>query len=212
MRAIAAMVLALGLTLFQHQAMAQEQIRFPVLSWDQLSAEQKRWAEDIAAPPRNGKFDRPPFNEFLRSPELATRLTALGEYLRWHSSLPPRLSELAILITAREWNEQYIWHQHYRAALKGGLDEKIIADMSAGKIPTGLKSDEAALYDLATSLYHNKSVSDLIFNAAVAQFGERGVVDAIAILGFYDFVAMTLITAKAEPPLDDVPRLQTISK
>ncbi len=197
--------LALGLS---QQAYSQDGQRFPILRSDQLTPDQKKWADEIAAPPRNAKFTNPPYNIYLRSPELAVRATAMADYLRWKSSLPPRLSEFAILIAARQWTQQYEWHQHYPLAIKGGLDQKILADMIVGKRPSEMKEDETILYEFATQLYRDKNVSDATFDAAVTKLGERSVMDIIGILGYYDFVSMTLIAAKAEPPQDDVPRLQ----
>ena len=78
-----------------------------------MTLDQKKWADTITAPPRNGKFANPPYRAYIRSPELATRLTPLSDYLRWNTSLPARLSELAILITARHWTAQYEWYAHY---------------------------------------------------------------------------------------------------
>ena len=143
---------------------------------------------------------------------MAVRATAMAEYLRWKSSLPSRLSEFAILIAARQWTQQYEWHQHYRLALKGGLNPKILADMIVGKRPSEMKEDETILYEFATQLYRDKNVSDATFDAAVAKLGERSVMDIIGILGYYDFVSMTLIAGKAEPPPDDIPRLQPFPK
>jgi 4-carboxymuconolactone decarboxylase len=195
-----------------HQAVAADQPRFPVLRYDQLTAEQKEWADTIAAPPRNAKFGNPPYNTYLRSPGLAARATAMAEYLRWHTSLPPRLSEFTILVGARHWTQQYEWHQHYPLALKAGLDKGVLDDMIEGKRPSKMMPDETIIYDLATQLYRDKNVSDEVFAAAVAKFGERGVMDIIGILGFYDLTAMTLITSKVEPPVDDVPRLKPSPK
>src|SRR4051794_36884481 len=113
-------------------ALAQNSERFPPLKYEQLTPEQRKWADEIAAPPRNAKFTNPPYRIYLRSPELAARATAMSDYLRWNSSLPARLSEFAILITAREWTQQFEWHQHYPLAVKGGLDPKILADMIVG--------------------------------------------------------------------------------
>jgi 4-carboxymuconolactone decarboxylase len=194
------------------KSVAQDSSRFPALRLDQLTPEQKKWADDIAAPPRNAKFSNPPYNEYIRSPELAARASALSDYLRWHTSLPPRLSEFAILIAARQWTQQYEWHQHYPLAIKGGLDPKILADMIVGKRPGEMKDDETILYDFVTQLYRDKNVSDAAYDAAVAKFGERGVMDLIGIVGYYDLVSMTLIAAKAAPPKDDVPVLQPFAK
>jgi 4-carboxymuconolactone decarboxylase len=189
------------------QSVAQESRRFPALRIDQLTPDQKKWAESISAPPRNAKFSNPPYNEYIRSPAFAERVTAMSDYLRWNSSLPPRLSEFAILIAARHWTQQFEWHQHYPLSIKGGLDPKILADMIVGKRPADMKEDEAVLYDLVTQLYQDKDVTDATFDAAVAKFGENGIMDVIGILGYYDMVSMTLIAARAAPPKDDVPVL-----
>jgi 4-carboxymuconolactone decarboxylase len=193
-------------------AAAQEKPRFPPLSLDQLSPEQKQWVEGIARPPRNAKFGNPPYSVYLRSPELAPRLTALSDYVRWSSSLPPRLSEFAILLAARHWTQQYEWHAHYPLAVKGGLDPKILADLVVGNRPATMKDDETALYEFVTEIYRDKSMSDATFQAAKDKFGDRGVVDIIAIIGYYDLVSMTLITSQATPAKDDVPNLQPLPK
>ena len=191
---------------------ADEAIRFAPLKTDELNPAQKAWAELIAAPPRNAKFTNPPYRAYIRNPELATRLSALSAYLRWNTSLPPRLSEFAIIITARQWTAQYEWFAHYPLALKAGLDPKIAADVAAGNRPNGMRPDEAALYDLAIELYRDKKVSDATYGAALKQFGERGIMDVIGIIGYYDLVSMTLITMQASAPNDSVSPLPILQK
>src|ERR1700729_4535203 len=143
---IAAVVAAL---LAMPQAGRAEDItRFAPLKADELSPAQKAWADMIAVPPRNAKFGAPPYRAYIRNPDLAPKLSALSDYLRWNTSLPPRLSELAILITARHWTVQYEWFAHYPLALKGGLDSKVLSDLAAGNRPESMRDDEAALYDL----------------------------------------------------------------
>jgi 4-carboxymuconolactone decarboxylase len=193
-------------------ARAEDSVRFAPLKAEELSPAQKAWAEMIAAPPRNAKFTNPPYRAYIRNPDLAPRLTAMSEYLRWNTSLPPRLSELAILITARQWTAQYEWFAHYPLALKGGLDPSIANDIAAGKRPANMKDDEAALYDLAMALYVDKKVSDPIYKAALEKFGERGIMDIIGIIGYYDMVSMTLITMQAGAPNDSVPPLPVLAK
>jgi 4-carboxymuconolactone decarboxylase len=195
-----------------HVGRAEDTTRFAPLKADELTQAQKAWADMIAAPPRNAKFVNPPYRAYIRNPDLAPRLSALSDYLRWNTSLPPRLSELAILITARQWTAQYEWFAHYPLALKGGLDPKVAADIAAGKRPDDMRDDEAALYDLATALYRDRKVSDPIYKAALEKFGERGIMDIIGIIGYYDLVSMTLITMQAEAPNDSVPPLQALSK
>jgi 4-carboxymuconolactone decarboxylase len=191
---------------------AEEVTRFAPLKADELNPVQKAWVDAIALPPRNAKFGNPPYRAYIRSPDLAPRLSALSDYLRWNTTLPPRLSELAILITARQWTAQYEWFAHYPLALKGGLDPKIVGDIAAGNRPDNMKDDEAALYDLAMALYLDKKVTDAVYKAALDKFGERGIMDIIGIIGYYDLVSMTLITMQAGAPNDSVPPLQILSK
>jgi len=191
---------------------AEDITRFAPLKAEELTPPQKAWADEIAVPPRNAKFGNPPYRAYIRSPDLAPRLSALSDYLRWNTSLPPRLSELAILITAREWTAQYEWFAHYPLALKGGLDPKVADAIAAGKRPDAMKDDEAALYDLATALYRDRKVSDPVYKAALEKFGARGIMDIIGIIGYYDLVSMTLITMQAEPPNDSVKPLPVLAK
>jgi 4-carboxymuconolactone decarboxylase len=191
---------------------ADEITRFLPMKAEQLNPEQKKWADMISAPPRNAKFVNPPYRAYIYNPDLANRLTAMSEYLRWNTSLPPRLSELAILITARQWTAQYEWFAHYPLALKGGLDPKVADAIAAGKRPDAMKDDEAALYDLATALYRDRKVSAPVYKAALEKFGERGIMDIIGIIGYYDLVSMTLITMQAEAPNDSVPPLPVLAK
>jgi 4-carboxymuconolactone decarboxylase len=190
---------------------AQETKRFPELRAEQLTPEQKKWAESIALPPRNAKFTNFPYRAYIHSPELAPRLQALSDYGRWNTQHPARLSEFAILITARQWSSQWIWRGHYTLAIKGGLDPKVALDLAAGKRPAGMQEDEAILYDLATQIYRDKAVTDDMYDKAQIKFGERGILDLIGIMGYYDTVAMILITAKAVPPLSDIPQLQPLA-
>jgi 4-carboxymuconolactone decarboxylase len=191
---------------------ADEITRFLPMKAEQLNPEQKKWADMISAPPRNAKFVNPPYRAYIYNPDLANRLTAMSEYLRWNTSLPPRLSELAILITARQWTAQYEWYAHYPLALKGGLDPKIADAIAEGKRPEGMKEDETALYDLASELYRDKKVSDPVYKAALGQFGERGIMDIIGIIGYYDLVSMTLITMQAGMPDDKVKPLPALER
>jgi 4-carboxymuconolactone decarboxylase len=192
---------------------AGAQERYPELGMEQLTPEQKAYVESISKPPRNANFKLPPYKVYLRSPDLAKRVEALSDYVRWNTGQPARLTELAIMITARHWSSPWIWRGHYRAAVRGGLDPKVGADIAAGKKPEGMKEDETILYNYATELYRDKAVSDATFAAAVKQFGERGLVDLVATMGYYDLVAKILMTAKAVPPREaDVPQLAELPK
>jgi 4-carboxymuconolactone decarboxylase len=194
-------------------AVAQE--RYPTLTPDQLSPQQKAYVDNLQKPPRNNTtaLQNPPFKVYMRSPDLAKKLEEVSDFVRWESGQPPRLTELAILMTARQWSNQWIWRGHYRAAVRGGLDPSVGADIAAGKRPEKMKPDETILYNYATEMYRDKAVSDPTFAAAVKAFGEKGLIDLVATMGYYDIVAMTLITAKAVAPKeDDVPQLAALSK
>ena len=143
---------------------------------------------------------------------MAQRMYDLLDYLRWHTSVPTKLNEFAILIQARLWRSQVEWFAHYPLALKGGLDPKVAGDIAAGKRPDNMKDDEAALYDLAMALYRDKHVSDAVYAAAREKFGERGIMDIIGIIGYYDITSMTLITMQAGAPNDSVPPLPILAK
>ena len=212
MKTLPAIILLAALVAVPQPGRAEEITRFAPLKAEELNPAQKAWAEMIAAPPRNAKFVNPPYRAYIRNPDLAPRLSAMSDYLRWNTSLPPRLSEFAILITARQWTSQYEWFAHYPLALKGGLDPRIAADISAGKRPDNMKDDEAALYDLAMALYRDKKVTDPVYKAALEKFGERGIMDIIGIIGYYDLVSMTLITMQAGAPNDSVPPLPVLDK
>jgi 4-carboxymuconolactone decarboxylase len=194
---------------------AGAQERYAPLNPDQLSAEQKAYVDSLQKPPRNNTtaLKNPPFRVYMRSPELAGKLEAVSDYVRWGSGQPPRLTELAIMITARQWSSQWIWRGHYRAAVQGGLDQSVGTDIAAGKRPEKMKEDETILYNYATEMYRDKAVSDATYAAAVKAFGEKGLIDLVATMGYYDTVAMTLITAKAVAPKeDDVPQLAALPR
>ncbi len=192
-------------------AMAQTAPRFPPIPREQLTPEQRAWADSLAAPPRNGNVNNPPYRAYLPNMALATRWTALSDYVRWNTSLPPRLSELAILVTARHWTAQYEWHAHYTLAEKGGLDPKIADQIAAGKRPEGMKADEKIVYNVATELYRDKNLSDATYKAAVDMFGQNGLLDMIGIIGHYGTVSMILISMQAQAPNDSVKPLAPLA-
>ena len=191
-------------------AAAKGVTRFPILSPTQLSKEQAALIKSLLAGPRGGgesvaaatkrMLTGGPFNAWLRSPLLGERLQKVGEYIRFNSSLPQHLNELAILVTARYWTSQYEWYAHLILALKAGLDPKIAATLAKNKRPAKMKKDEAAVYDFCTQLHHKKNVSDAIYQRAVALFGEQGVMDLIGACGYYTAVSMTLNVARVALP------------
>ena len=176
--------------------------RFPPRSIEEMTPEQRVVAEAISSGPRGGLGG--PFQAWLRSPELADRLQKVGEYLRFSSAVPRRLNELAILITARAWDAQYEWYAHHRMAMQAGLDPAVAADIAEGRRPASMQPDEAVVYDFCTELRANRNVSDATLAAALDLLGEQGVIDLIAVGGYYDVVSMTLNVAEVPLP-DGVP-------
>ena len=157
---------------------------------ERLTDAQRRVADRIRSGPRGGLAG--PFWPWLRSPELAERAQTLGEFVRFQSTLPPRLFELAVLVTAQQWQAQFEWYAHAALARKAGLGDEIIAAIHAGTRPAFAAPDEAAVYDFAIELYARKRVGDAAYAAALAHLGEQGVVELVGILGYYALVSMTL--------------------
>ena len=172
--------------------------RFPDLPKEGMTDAQKRVYEAIAGGPRGSV--RGPFAALLRSPELADRVQKLGEHLRFHSTLPARLNEFAILINARFWGSKYEWYAHRPLALKGGLAESIADDVANGRRPAGMKDDEALVFDFCSVLHRQHFVDDALFTRAVSVLGEQGVVDLIGVSGYYTLVSMVLNVAEVPLP------------
>ena len=153
-----------------------------------------------------------PFYPLLRSPELMTRTRAMGDYLRYKSALPRRLSEFVILLTAREWTQQYEWNAHYPIALKAGVKREVLDAIAEGRRPTNLSYEETILYAFCQELHADKAVSDATYALALKAFGEQGVVDTIGITGYYTLLAMTLNTARTPAGESGSPMLRPIQK
>ncbi len=164
--------------------------RFRPLVKADMNPAQLEAYRSIAGGPRGGV--RGPFNALLRSPALADRAQKLGEYVRFNSSLPARLNELAILVTARYWNAQYEWYAHAQLAAKAGLGPDLILAIKNKKRPAGMNGDETAVYDFCGELHEKKAVSEAAFQAVLERFGERGVMDLIGVSGYYTLVSMVL--------------------
>src|SRR5204862_7314464 len=132
--------------------------RFKPLTWDEMTPAQKTMMEHLAAGERRGAGG--PFNVLLRSPEMGDLVQQFGASMRFHSSLPRKLNEMAIIITARHWTAQYEWNAHRTAAAQAGLKESIIQEIAAGKRPATMDADETIIYNFATELLNTKQVSD----------------------------------------------------
>jgi 4-carboxymuconolactone decarboxylase len=183
---------------------ASAQERMPPIPADKLTDAQKKAAAEFQA--ARGQITGP-WAVLLRSPEMINRARGLSDYVRFKSSLPPRLSEFVILITAREWTQNYEWNAHHGLALKGGLKPEIAQAIAEGRRPDGMADDEAALYDFCIELHRHKSVSDATYARALATFGEQGIVDTVGLSGWYTLVAMVLNTARTPVPAGATPAL-----
>jgi ABC-type molybdate transport system substrate-binding protein len=147
-----------------------------------------------------------PFNVLLRSPEMGNHAQKLGEYVRFRTSVPRRLNEMAILMTARFWSSQYEWYAHERLALDAGLGRDVVDAIRASERPESMQDDETVVYDFCTELRERRRVSDATFEAAVGLLGEKGVVDLIATMAYYDLVSMVLnVDRYPLPPGADLP-------
>jgi 4-carboxymuconolactone decarboxylase len=181
--------------------------RFPQLSLEQLNDQQRPLGEKILKISSVGLGG--PYNPMLRSPVYAQRMYDLLDYLRWHTSVPTKLNEMAILIVAREWRSQVEWFAHAPLAKKAGLADSIIADLKANKRPAGMSPEEDAVYDFVTELTTKHAVSDELFDRAKKHLGEQQVVDLTGVAGAYVGVAMILamaeegVPAGKEPPFKD---------
>jgi 4-carboxymuconolactone decarboxylase len=159
---------------------------------------QRAAAQDIINGPRGALYG--PFVPLLRSPELMGHAQRVGEYLRYRSAIGVRLSELAILVTAREWDQQVEWAIHAPIAQQVGVPPDVIAAIARRERPAALLVDEAVVYDFCVELHRHKRVSDRVYDDALALFGEQGVVDLMGVNGYYTFLAMVMNTARTEAP------------
>ena len=189
---------------------ADGQDRMPPIPADQLTDAQKN---AIAEFKRARSVDiSGPFVPLLRSPEVMSRARAMGDYLRYKSSLPPRLSEFVILLTARRWTQQYEWNAHQPLALQGGLRAGIVEAIADGRRPDAMAGDEDAVYTLWDEVQRTQGASDATYARAVGAVGEQGVIDVLGITGYYTMLAMVMNTARTplpagvKPPLAPLPR------
>jgi 4-carboxymuconolactone decarboxylase len=174
----------------------------PPIPADKLTEAQQKAAEAFAE--GRGYAVRGPFVPLIRSPEVMLRAKAMGDYLRFKSVLAPRINEMVIIVTAREWTQNYEWNSHQPAALKAGLRREIADAIADGRRPTGMAEDEEVAYDMATEILRLKRVSDATYDRAIAKFGEQGVIDLLGVVGYYNFLAIVLNAARTPLP-DGVP-------
>jgi 4-carboxymuconolactone decarboxylase len=182
--------------------------RFRPLTASELNPEQKTLVEHLLSGERGTLSG--PFNVLLRSPEMGDLAQNLGTYIRYRTTVPRKLNEFAILITARALNVQYEWAAHHKYAMQAGLSPAIIDAVAVGKKPASMQPDEEVVYNFTKELVDTKQVSDSAFHAAVDKFGERTVVDLIGVIGYYHFVSMMLNVDRYPMPEGAQPELKPL--
>lgn len=173
--------------------------RTPYLSPEQMSPEQRRIYDDIVA--SRGKWLNGPYAPMLHQPRMAEPAQRLGDFLRYHTSLAPRLSELAIVIVARHWDSDFEWYQHAAIALRSGVSGAVIEAIRLRQVPPGLPVDAQAVYDFTRSLLERHRVDDALYEQTKALLEMVGVVELTGLIGYYTFIALTLNAH--EVPLPD---------
>ena len=187
---------ALALAVCSLGALAQQ--RLPTIAPADYTAEQKQAVADFEAArkaPLSG-----PFEPLRHSPQVMTVARSMGDYLRYKSAIGTTLSELVILITAREWTQDYEWHVHYPIALKAGIQAGVADAIAEGRRPTGMSDDEDIVYAFSTELHRTKRVSDTTYARAEKRFGRQGVIDLTGVNAYYTLLAMEMNMAQYEPP------------
>jgi 4-carboxymuconolactone decarboxylase len=192
-------VIAGALSLFILEAnTAMAQSRLPTIPPAQYDDEQKKAAEEFMATRKVPVFG--PFEPLMHSPQVMSQARSMGDYLRYKSALGTTLSELVILITAREWSQDFEWHVHYPIALKAGIKKEVADAIADGRRPTGMSEDETLVYDFSAELHKNKRVSDETFARVEKRFGKKGVVDLTGINAYYTLLAMQMNVAGYKVP------------
>src|ERR1700724_1774358 len=208
-RLVSATALAAGV-LAGAAAAADRAPRFSQLKLDQLNDAQKKAAERILKVSSAGLGG--PYSMLLRSPTLTKRYLGMTDYLRFETSLPHRLNELAILIDARLWDAQYWWWGHYPIARKAGVPKAVADDIREGRRRTGMKPDEEVVYDVCIELLRDRHLTDATFTRAKAMLGEQQLVDLVAVASFYVMVSSVIIAGEIDVPNGEPRPLPTLLK
>lgn len=164
--------------------------RYREIAPAEMTPMQKEVHDEIVAG-RRGRFGGP-FQLLIRAPEVCRHLSRLGEYLRWGSSLPPALSELAICLTARSLRASYEWHAHAPLAVEGGVPAAAVEAIRTGAVPSFAAKDQALVYRVVSELIETKRLSEATFAEAHATFGERGIIELGSIIGYYTAIGNAL--------------------
>jgi 4-carboxymuconolactone decarboxylase len=184
--------------------------RFKALAYEEMTTQQKALVDQIQSGKLRGNTDGP-LNVLLRSPELGEAILRYGAYVRFDSPLPKKVNELATLITTRYWTSQFPWYAHHRAAAQAGLSEAIIIAIAEGRRPTSLQPDEQAAYNFCAELLRTTQMSDVTFNASKTILGERGLVELMGVLGYYQTVSMLLNIDRYPLPEGAKPELKPLA-
>jgi 4-carboxymuconolactone decarboxylase len=183
--------------------------RMPHIDPAKLTSAQQKVYDAITSGPRGAV--RGPLAVWLTSPDLADKAQNLGAFCRYGTSLPPRLSELAILVTGAHWQAGYEWFAHAPIAIAAGVSSVAVEAIRKNEAPTDLKPDEQLVYSFASELWRNRRVSELTYQAAKAKFGEQAVVELVGVLGYYTLISMSIVTFDvplppgSPEPFDQVP-------
>ncbi len=177
--------------------------RLPLIEEADMNEAQRALIEAIRSGPRGKSITvRGPFAVWMHAPEFGELAQKLGGFCRYKTSVPPRLSEFAILCTARLWRAQYEWFAHAPIAEQAGVNKKTIQDLRAGRVPKSAAKDERAIYDFVQELYKSNRVSDRAYKRVHAFLGNAGTVELVGILGYYVMISMTLNIYRMMPPQD----------
>jgi 4-carboxymuconolactone decarboxylase len=177
--------------------------RLAVLTEEQLHPPQRALLDALRSGPRGQSLAiRGPFAAFLHAPAFGDLAQRLGAHCRYRTTVPPRLSEFAILCTARQWRAQFEWYAHEPMALKAGVLPKTVRDLKAGRVPKSAPKDERALYDFIQELYRTRRVSDRTYKKVSAFLNEESMVELVGVLGYYTLISMTLNVFQMLPPPD----------
>jgi 4-carboxymuconolactone decarboxylase len=178
--------------------------RLPTIADEDMTPAQRQLRDAISSGPRGRLIMNGPFGCFLHAPAYGMVAQALGAHVRYGTSLPPRLSEFAILTTARHWRAQYEWFAHEPMAARAGVSAQTIRSLKSGRRPVKAPADERALYDFITELYRTRRVGDASYRRVHKILGDAGMVELAGILGYYALISMTLNVFRAAIP-DDTP-------
>jgi 4-carboxymuconolactone decarboxylase len=177
--------------------------RLTLIEEAQMNEAQRVLLASLRAGPRGQSImPRGPFAAWMHAPELGELAQRLGAHCRYRTQLPARLSEFAILCTARAWRAQYEWYAHAPMAERAGVRAKTIADLKAGRIPKTAPKDERAIYAFVQELYKTRRVSDRTYKRAHVFLGDAAMVELVGILGYYALISMTLNVFCMLPPPD----------